>query len=379
MGDAILDAFIDSLKILAVVLVFSIIIALIEPKLSKKIRLKGKLAPLIGVSVSLLPQCGFSIVATDLFHKRHITVGTLIGVYLATSDEALPIFLSNPKMAVHVLPLLAFKFLLGLIIGYTVDFVCTKSRNAVNHHVEHCKDDYLIRLTHCEGAQAISKEEPVETCTCEQCQSSTCTALDDSTHSQSNSHNGCTCECDFSVDCDCHNDKQSNLSQTTDDSANLQNCCQQDEKAQKKEKTRQNLKTFFVHPLLHSLEIFAYVLVVNIIFAIIIFYVGEDRIVSFLTANKYVAPFFSVLVGAIPNCVSSVLISELYLMGGLGFGATLGGLCMNAGLGFIYLFKNTKSIKTNLAIFAFMLVISVAIAYIFSAIFSFDVLHLPIN
>ena len=113
MSEVILDAFLDSLKILAVVVVFQFIIAFIEPKLSDKIKLKGNLAPLIGVSISLLPQCGFSIVATDLYQKRHLTLGTLIGVYLATSDEALPIFLGTPDKALHVLPLIALKFALG--------------------------------------------------------------------------------------------------------------------------------------------------------------------------------------------------------------------------------------------------------------------------
>ena len=83
MKEVVIDALLDSLKIFAVVVVFQYIIALIEPKLSEKISFKGKLAPLIGVSISLLPQCGFSVVATDLYQKRHITVGTLIGVYLS--------------------------------------------------------------------------------------------------------------------------------------------------------------------------------------------------------------------------------------------------------------------------------------------------------
>lgn len=128
MSEVILDAFLDSLKILAVVVVFQFIIAFIEPKLSDKIKLKGNLAPLIGVSISLLPQCGFSIVATDLYQKRHLTLGTLIGVYLATSDEALPIFLGTPDKALHVLPLIALKFALGLLFGYLIDLVMTKSR-----------------------------------------------------------------------------------------------------------------------------------------------------------------------------------------------------------------------------------------------------------
>lgn len=326
MGEVILDALIDSLKILAVVVIFSYLIALIEPKLSNKIKFKGKLAPLIGVSISLLPQCGFSVVATDLYHKRHITVGTLVGVYIATSDEALPIFLSNPDKMLHVLPLLALKFALGVILGYTIDFVCTKSRKRVEHHVAHCDDEYKIRLTHCESAELVVKEEhkEVEHCDCQDC---------------------CDSECPHDVPV---------------------------EEPQKNEDTKkEKIKRFVISPLLHSLEIFAYVLVVNIIFGIVVYYIGEDKIIAFLTSNKYLAPLFSVIIGAIPNCVSSVVLSELYLIGGLGFGATLGGLCMNAGIGFVYLFKNTKHTKSNLAIFALMFALSIAIAYVFSAIFNF--------
>ena len=80
--------------------------------------------------------------------------------------------------------------------------------------------------------------------------------------------------------------------------------------------------------------------------------------------------------GAIPNCVSSVVISELYIMGGLGFGATLGGLCMNAGVAFVYLFKDVKHTKRNLAVFGAMFAISIIIGYIFSLIFSFSSLNI---
>ena len=125
-----------------------------------------------------------------------------------------------------------------------------------------------------------------------------------------------------------------------------------------------------------SLEIFIYVLIVNIIFGIIIYYIGEDKNIDFLLLNKYIAPLISVLIGAVPNCVSSIVLSELYIMGGLGFGAALGGLCMNAGLGFMILFKNAKHLKRNILIFLSMLFISVCISYIFSAIFSFGSLNI---
>lgn len=334
MKEVFLDALLDSLKILAVVAVFQIIIALIEPKMSEKIKFKGKFAPLIGVSISLLPQCGFSVVATDLYQKKHITVGTLIGVYLATSDEALPIFLSNPDKALHVLPLLALKFALGLIFGYTIDLILSNSRKKVEHHVAHCNEEYKIKLTDCTSAELVEKAD-----------------VDNTPH----------------CDCDCEDCKQSD-------------CLKQQENAKSveqnnNEEQESKVHRFLIHPLRHSLEIFVYVFAVNIIFGLIVYRIGENAIVDFLTTNKYLAPFLAVIVGAIPNCVSSIVLSELYIMGGLGFGATLGGLCMNAGIAFVYLFKDVRHTKRNLLIFSAMLLISIAIAYIFSFIFGFQALN----
>lgn len=347
MGEVILDALLDSLKILAVLLVCNFIISLIEPKFSNNVKLKGKLAPLIGVSISLLPQCGFSIVATDLYQKRHISVGTLIGVYLATSDEAIPIFLAYPSKALHILPLIGLKFVIGLLFGYLIDLIYVKNRKDVEHHLQHCDDSYKIKLTHCEGAEVVEvnkdhhipfteeicQHQSHEICHCEECENSTCPHL----HKEIEN-------------------KDNNLLEESNKNKDS------------------NLKQFLIKPLLHSLEIFAYVLVINILFGILIYYVGEDNIIAFLTQNKYIAPLFSVIVGIIPNCASSVIISELYIMGGLGFGATLGGLCMNAGLGFIMLFKKKHFIKKGLLIILVMFLISIFISYIFSLIFNFNCL-----
>ncbi len=341
MTDIILDAFLDSLKVLAAVAVCTYIIAFIEPLLAEKIKLKGKFATLIGVSVSLLPQCGFSVVAADLYRKRHITVGTLIGVFIATSDEALPIFLSHPDTALHILPFLAAKFALGLVFGYLIDFILIKSRNSVEHHVEHCSEEYKIRLMHCDSAELAEKVTKTPPCDCVDCADSECRHLH-STSSPEPKHFGILSDysAKFAI------------------------------KTQKREK----VSRFVIKPFLHSIEIFVFVLVVNIVFGIIIHFVGEDKIISFLGANKYIAPFFSVIIGAIPNCVSSIVLSELYIMGGLGFGATLGGLCMNAGLGFLLLFKDIKFIKRNLCIFAALFCISIIVSYLFSLIFSFGTL-----
>lgn len=319
MGEVFFDAFIDSLKVLAVLVVVNFLVAIIEPRVAGKINLKGKFAPLIGTTVGLIPQCGFSVVATDLYQKRHITVGTLLGVYLATSDEALPIFLANPDKALHVLPLLAFKFAIGLIVGYTADLVYSRSKKEVSEHNEHCEHTPEIHLGCCH--HEIEPEH----------------------HEDGHDHSHCGEPCG-------------------------------DEIENKRLERNDKIKKYVLHPLVHSGKIFLYVFAINIIFGVIIYFIGEDKFVEFLRANKYVAPLFAVIVGAIPNCASSVVISNLYLIGGLGFGATLGGLCMNAGLGFAVLFKNTKATKENFVIFGVMFAVSVAVAYAVGAIFGFDVL-----
>ena len=97
-----------------------------------------------------------------------------------------------------------------------------------------------------------------------------------------------------------------------------------------------------MHPLLHSLEIFAYILVVNVLFGILIYYVTEESLAAFLQGGLWYQPLIAAAVGLIPNCASSVVITQTYILGGLSFGGCIAGLCANAGLGFVILFKNAR-------------------------------------
>ena len=321
MGHVLLHALEDSLIVLAFLVPINILIALLEPRLAGRIKLKGALAPLVGVTVGLFPQCGFSVVATDLYKKRHITIGTLLGVYLATSDEALPIFLASGEQAIDILPLLACKFLIGLIVGYTADAIFSKNKKRVAEHIAECDHEPEVHFGCC-GHEIENGE-----------------------HEDEHDHSACDTPCGSEIE-------------------------------EKRRERKHKLKHYLLHPILHSAKIFVYILLINIVFGVLIHYIGEERIMSFLSANKYVAPLFAVIVGAIPNCASSVVISNLYLMGGLGFGAAVGGLLMNAGLGFAVLLKDRKNLKESLAIIGGMFAVSIAFSYILSAAFGFDVLHI---
>ena len=126
-----------------------------------------------------------------------------------------------------------------------------------------------------------------------------------------------------------------------------------------------------IHPLIHALEIFAYVFVINMVLGLIIGAVGEDNFASFIHLNKYLTPLFSSIIGLIPNCASSLLLSELFIEGNLSFGALLAGLLVNSGLGMMVLLRNRKSAKNIWIIILICFLVAVVSGYITCLIFGF--------
>ena len=267
-----------------IILICYVIIELVETSLSQKLQKTKKWSPVLGSVFGLIPQCGFSVVATDLFAKRHLSIGTLLAVFIATSDEALPIILSKPDKALMILPLLGIKLVFGIVVGYLVDLIYTKSKQQMREHEVHCE------------------HTPVE-------------------------HKGC---CDHSIE---------NTTKTNP------------------------WKQYLLHPLVHTLKIYAYIFVVSFAFGLLVHYVGETNITNFLEGSKHFAPLVSCLIGLIPNCASSVIISNLFITGGLSFGACVAGLICNAGLGLFVLFKQNKHIKENLCIVAILITTSLVVGY----------------
>ena len=343
MLEVFLDALKDSAIVLAIVFGVYLILAFFESKFSGKMLKAGKLAPLIGAAIGLIPQCGFSVVAADMYSKRKITAGTVLAVFIATSDEALPIFLSNPHKILMVLPLLGIKLVVGIACGYLLDLLLkrapedwhplpllSKVEGHDGHDHEHEKEagqDIVLQ-------EAEGHEEEHE---------------DEHHHDHEHEH-----------DHERHDE---------DDDVHV-GCCHHHIEGEEQTKMGK-VKQYFVHPLIHSLKIFAYVFVVNMIFQTILFYVGEEKVLAFLQSSRYAAPAIAVVVGLIPNCASSVMLSELYMIGGLSFGACVGGLCVNAGLGLMVLYRHVKSVKQNLVITAALLTVGLAVGYVVSAIFGF--------
>ncbi len=144
MIDVFRDALLDTLKILPVLFLVYVLIEYIEYKFGHEIREKvqrsGKAGPAIGAAAGTVPQCGFSVLSTVLYNKRLITLGTLMAVYLATSDEAIPIILSHPDKLHLILPLILTKFIIAIIAGYLID-LSVKSKLSKTQPTDNCIEE----------------------------------------------------------------------------------------------------------------------------------------------------------------------------------------------------------------------------------------------
>ncbi len=253
------DTILDSLKLLPFLFIAYLIMEYIEHKISdsskEKIKKSGKFGPAVGGLLGIFPQCGFSVAATNFYAARIISLGTLISVYLSTSDEMLPILISEAVSIKLIIGILAIKFVLGMFYGFLIDFIVRRKDKEEEKIVDLCEEDNC----HCE--KGIIKSA--------------------------------------------------------------------------------------VH---HTLNIFAYIFILTLVVNILVNIIGEDTLKNLMANTKFFEPIFSALIGLIPNCASSVIITELYLSNIIRFGSLIAGLLVNAGAGTLMLFKINKNLKENIAI-----------------------------
>lgn len=264
MIDIILDTLVDGLKLLPFLFIAFLIIELIEHKLNKQtkklVSKSGKVGPLIGSLLGLFPQCGFSVMATNLYVTRIITLGTLISIYLATSDEMLPIMLSQKIAFIEIVKLLGIKFICGIIWGFIIDLLLSKKTKKENINYEICDEDH----------------------------------------------------------CNCH---EEGVIKST---------------------------------LIHTLKTLLFIILVSFLLNILLHFIGEDNLSKVFLKNSIFGPFISSLIGLIPNCGSSIVITELYLNGAISLGSAMAGLLTGSGVALLVLFKENKDIKENVTILSLL-------------------------
>ncbi|MBQ3490354.1 MAG: arsenic efflux protein [Clostridia bacterium] len=261
MLHALEHAFLDTLKLIPFLFLTYLLLEWIEHKAAQKtasIAAKaGKLGPLAGSLIGVLPQCGFSASASNLYAGGVISAGTLIAIFVSTSDEMLPIMISEQIAPVRILLILFIKVICGILTGFVLDFILRFLK----------KDNQKSEISH------ICEEE------------------------------NCHCE-----------------------------------------------KGIFLSSVIHTLQITIFVFIFSFLIGLAVHLIGEDQISAFTANAGIFTPLVASLIGLIPNCASSVVITELFLGGMISTGAMLAGLIANSGVGLLVLFRVNKNLRHNLLI-----------------------------
>lgn len=283
MLEIIEETLIDAVKLLPFLFITYLIMEYIEHKMGHKtksaIKKSGKWGPIIGSILGVFPQCGFSVSATNLYAGRVITLGTLIAVYLSTSDEMLPIFISEAVSPVIILKILGIKLIIGMIAGVILDlFVNLIIKNKNKKIVQQNEED--------------SEENEI----------------------------GHMCEEEH-----CHCNESGILKSA-------------------------------IH---HTLSILVFIVLITFIINTVVHFVGEETIAGWILNKPVIGPVIASLIGLIPNCASSVIITNMYLENVISLGSMISGLLTGAGVGLAVLFKTNNRIKENMSIIILLYAIGV--------------------
>lgn len=256
MLDLVLDALLDVARLLPFLFITYLAMEYLEHRTSMKVLIAlkkaDKVGPLIGGALGAVPQCGFSASASTLYAGRVISLGTLLAIYLSTSDEMLPILISEKAPVTTILLILAAKALIGIVWGFLTDYVFFRNEDAHEHINIH---------TMCEEEH---------------------------------------CNCD---------------------------------------------KGILGSAVKHTLQIAFFILLVTLALNLFVEYIGLDALTGTVLNNKFLGPVIAGVIGLIPNCAASVVITELYLEGAISTGAMFAGLLTGAGVGWLVLARATNSVK----------------------------------
>lgn len=279
MADVLWDAVLDSLKTLPFLFGAYLLIEFLEHKASNRLTTTlsrmGPFGPLGGAVLGSIPQCGFSVAAANFYSGRLISAGTLLAVFLATSDEALPILFSHPEAFPSLFQLIGIKLIAAAAVGLLTDLVLTR----------------FLKIK-----RNVDYEDLCEDCDCE--------------------HEG-----------------------------------------------------IFRSALRHTVKIFAFLFLINLALGFAIYFVGEESISRFLLSGSVFQPLLCALIGFIPNCGASVILTELFLSGSLSFGSAVAGLCTGAGVGLAVLFKVNRHPRENLALMGVLYVAAVVTGVVVNLLF----------
>lgn len=250
----------DNIKLVPFLFLTYLAMEYLEHKAGNKtvrlVKKAGRLGPLIGGLAGAAPQCGFSAAASNLYAGRVITMGTLIAIYLSTSDEMLPILISEQAGVDVIAKLLGMKVVIGMFAGFCIDLCFRREEDGEHDHIhEICEEEH------------------------------------------------CHCE-----------------------------------------------KGILRSAVSHTLQITFFIIIISFALNVLLHFIGEDALAGLLWNRPIIGPMAAGIVGLIPNCASSVVITQLYLQGAMSFGAMMAGLLVGAGVGILVLCRVNHNKKENIKI-----------------------------
>ena len=266
MPEIIKESILDTLKLIPFIFIAFLIIELIEHKLTnknKKILSKSKkYGVILGSLLGVIPQCGFSVMATNLYITKIISLGTLISIYLSTSDEMLPILLSHKVSPNIIITILLIKVLFAIVYGILIDIILSKKKNNTKENYQICEEE------HCDCKHGILKSS-----------------------------------------------------------------------------------------IKHTISITLFILFANFAITTIFTYIGEDFLSKIFLKDTIFGPIVTSLIGLIPNCGASVILTELYLNNAINLPSLISGLLTGSGTPIIVLFKRNQKIKETIFILVLLYIL----------------------
>lgn len=286
--DVFKDSAVDCVKMLPFLFLAFYLLEVVEQHASDRMTVmlgrSGGLGPLIGSLLGSVPQCGFSIMASDFFASGVISMGTLLAVYLSTSDEAIIILLTDPEHAKDILFLVLTKIIIGTLGGYIVLFV--ERRFFKRDPVKARKAAEIIRRRTGSDAAAV----------------------------------------------------------------------------------KPGFRDLLIPAWNHTKEVFVYLFIFTFLIGFMMEAFGNSVIESIFLSGSAFQPLVASVIGLIPNCAASIMLTQLYMDGVLSFGSAVAGLCSSAGLGLLVLFRMNRSMKENVTVLAFLVVIAVTAGSILQSV-----------
>ena len=352
--DILLDAGKDTLSLVPFLLVTYLALETLEhvagDRVNGAIKRAGAAGPVVGSLLGIVPQCGFSAMAATLYAGRVVTLGTLVAVFLSTSDEMLPLLLAEQVPVQTMAMLLVSKALIALITGFIVDAAIRGlRRNARAHaairrtvlgtavnpaHVNCAHDDHSGGDIIDEVAEAgVSADHIHELCERDHC------GCDDDEDEHGHGHE--------------HHHEHGHADEHHHDHGHSHEGAP--------------VLSIIRSAISHTVQVSVFIFLVTLILVAVLETFGESAIEQFLRGNETLAVLGSALVGLIPNCSASVVITQLYLEGALQLAPMLAGTLISAGVGYLVLFRTNRSARENALFLVMMYVIGAGWGLVLSA------------